>query len=108
MPQLPIKLVNKPVDSNDECKDVCSECYRGTAPFSEPETQAMKAFFEENSKNIKFVMNFHSFGNMWIIPFNGRKSNDIEKRKPGILSIFQEIEKNSNFPKNIRMNGNSF
>ena len=72
----------------DECKDTCSECFRGDAPFSEPETQAIKAFFEENSKNIKFVMNFHSYGNMWIIPFNGRKYNDIEKRKPGVLEIF--------------------
>lgn len=45
---------------------------------------------------------------MWIIPFNGRKENDIEVRKPGTQEIFNEIEKYAKFPKNIRINGNSF
>jgi hypothetical protein len=45
---------------------------------------------------------------MWIIPFNGKKVNDIQERRPGILEIFLEIEKDGNFPKNIRINGNSY
>lgn len=45
---------------------------------------------------------------MWIIPFNGKAINDIEMRKPGMHEIFLEIEKNGNFPKNVRMGGNSY
>ena len=100
--------VKKGGDKLDECKDVCSECYRGEGPFSEPETKAIKAFFEENSKTIKFVMNFHSTGNMWIIPFNGKATNDIELRRPGMKEIFEEITQNGHFPKHVRMGGNSY
>lgn len=72
----------------DECADACSECYRGPEPFSEPETKALRTFLNEHQKQIKFVYNFHSNGNMWIYPYNGRVDNDIETRNPGILPIF--------------------
>jgi carboxypeptidase T len=72
----------------DECADPCSECYRGSKPFSEPETQAIRNLIQSEAKRLKFVVNFHSFGNMWIYPYNGRKENDIEKRSPGALAIF--------------------
>ena len=64
------------------------ECYRGPEPFSEPETKALRTFLNEHQKQIKFVYNFHSNGNMWIYPYNGRVDNDIETRNPGILPIF--------------------
>jgi len=38
------------------------ETYRGTAPFSEPETQAMKEFCE--SHNFKIALNYHSYSNL--------------------------------------------
>ena len=72
----------------DECHDPCGECYRGTAAFSEKETQAMKKFIEDNKQQLKFVINFHSNGNSWIYPYNGRPENDIEKRNPGMLKMF--------------------
>ncbi|CAK0816296.1 unnamed protein product, partial [Prorocentrum cordatum] len=46
----------------------CDEEYGGTAPFSEPETQAYKKVCEDNS--FKAVMNFHSFGSMLTHPWN--------------------------------------
>ncbi|MCX7737248.1 MAG: M14 family zinc carboxypeptidase [Candidatus Kapabacteria bacterium] len=46
--------------------DSTIETYRGKAPFSEPEIQAIKALCEQN----KFVaaLNLHSFGNMLLYP----------------------------------------
>jgi hypothetical protein len=68
-------------------KDPCSEFYAGKGAFSEKETQAMKQFLEEKAGEIQFVVNFHSNGNSFMWPFNGRNPNDIEKRAPGVLSI---------------------
>ncbi|HDH58230.1 MAG TPA: hypothetical protein ENF16_06435, partial [Bacteroidetes bacterium] len=48
-----------------------SETYRGTAPFSEPETEAVRQFCNEHSFAI--VLNFHSYGDemlySWSIPY---------------------------------------
>jgi hypothetical protein len=40
----------------------------------------------------------HSNGNAFIYPFNGVGDNDIEKRRPGIQSIFKKITKEAPFP----------
>ena len=61
----------------DECKDPCGECYRGKEAFSEPESRAIRDFLTAHSDQVKFVYNFHSNGNMWIYPYNGREKNDI-------------------------------
>lgn len=34
-------------------KDICHETYSGSAPFSEPETDAIRNFFEASSANFK-------------------------------------------------------
>ena len=34
---------------------------------------------------------------MFIYPFNGRTPNDIEKRRPGTLAIFESIAENAKF-----------
>jgi len=52
-----------------QTKDPCSEVYRGEAPFSEPETQAVRKLVEENPQIIS-AMNFHCYGNLWVKPFN--------------------------------------
>lgn len=41
--------------------------FRGTAPFSEPETQAVKYFCEQHRFQIAF--NYHTFGNLLIHPW---------------------------------------
>jgi hypothetical protein len=49
-----------------------SETYRGTAPFSEPETENVRQFSDLHSFGI--VMNFHSYSDMilysWSIPYS--------------------------------------
>jgi len=47
-----------------------SPWYRGTEAFSEPEAQAVKEFVE--SKNFLLCLNWHSYGNLIIFPWNYR------------------------------------
>ncbi len=44
-----------------------AETYRGTGPFSEPETQVMRDFV--NSHNFVLALNYHSFGNDFLFPW---------------------------------------
>lgn len=67
----------------------------------------MKKFIEDNREQLKFVINFHSNGNSWIYPYNGRPVNDIEKRNPGMLKMFQEIATQATFPRGNQHQGNS-
>ncbi|MEM6829802.1 MAG: M14 family metallopeptidase, partial [Bacteroidota bacterium] len=49
-----------------------SQTYRGTGPFSEPETRAIRDFVNEH----EFIaaLNYHSFGNLLIYPWGYRQS----------------------------------
>ena len=47
--------------------DPSSDTYRGTAPFSEPETAAIKDFY--TAKNISCTLNYHAYGNYCIYPY---------------------------------------
>ena len=77
--------------------DPCGYNYPGSEPFSEPETIAYKNFVQSKADQLSFVINMHSNGNSFIYPFNGRNENDIEKRRPGIQSIFTQISKEAPF-----------
>lgn len=52
--------------------DTSSDVYHGTAPFSEPETQAVRYFVENH--NFKLALNNHTHGNLLLFPF-GYASN---------------------------------
>lgn len=62
---------------------------------------------ESHKDEVKFVINFHSNGNSFMWPFNGRHPNDIEKRAPGVLAIVKEIAEKANFPPNLKT-GNAY
>jgi len=47
--------------------DPGSSTYRGTAPFSEPETSTIKDFLA--SRNLKNTLNYHTSGNLLIYPY---------------------------------------
>ena len=72
--------------------------YPGPKAASEPETIAFENFLAAHKKELDFVINTHSNGNAFIYPFNGRQTNDIDERRPGILPIFTQIAKNAKFP----------
>lgn len=54
-------------DNSGSSPDPNSQVFRGDAPFSEPETQAAKAFCEQH--NFQIVLNYHTFGNLLIHPW---------------------------------------
>lgn len=52
------------------------ETYRGTAPFSEPETENIRQFV--NSRNFKAALNYHTYSNLLITPWGyvGKETPD--------------------------------
>ena len=58
---------------------------------------AYRDFVQSKEGHLSFVVNMHSNGNAFIYPFNGRNENDIERRRPGVLSIFQQISNDAPF-----------
>ncbi len=46
--------------------------YRGTAPFSEPETQTIKNFLAE--RNFVNCLNYHTYSNLLIYPYGAKES----------------------------------
>jgi len=87
--------------------DPCAGNYRGTHPFSEPETRAIRDFLIAHKDEIKFVYNFHAYANMWLWPYNGQAHNTISRTNPGILSVFKEIWSEADFPDHA-VKGNAF
>ncbi|XP_043288591.1 carboxypeptidase B-like isoform X2 [Venturia canescens] len=47
----------------------CREIYAGTGPFSEPETNAIKNFFEASAADFKAFLSFHSYGQFILYPW---------------------------------------
>ncbi|MBL0325596.1 MAG: fibronectin type III domain-containing protein [Cytophagaceae bacterium] len=61
-----------------------SETYRGTAAFSEPETQAVRNFC--NAHDFVASMDFHSYGNYCIYPYGYQSTNTNPE-----LSLFTQL-----------------
>ncbi len=90
------------IDNKGSSDNPCEEDYRGEKPFSEPETQNIKNFIENNNE-VKIVINYHTFGNLVITPFNYLKSKDnINKLKENYFEfykIYNEFNNEANYPK---------
>lgn len=54
-------------DDEGSSPDASTNVYRGTAAFSEKETQVMRDFC--NSRQFKVALNFHSYGNLLMYPW---------------------------------------
>jgi carboxypeptidase T len=63
-----------------------SETYRGTAAFSEPETELLRRF--TNSRRFQMAMNYHTFGNLLIYPW---AYNDTETPDAPIFRGLTEV-----------------
>jgi len=64
------------LDNEGSSPDPCSETYRGTSAFSEPETQIVRNFIEQ--KNFTIAMNYHSYSNLLIYPFGYSYENPMD------------------------------
>ncbi|MBI2605655.1 MAG: zinc carboxypeptidase [Deltaproteobacteria bacterium] len=60
-------------------KDPSSDVYMGPRPFSEPETQAIKAFVESRP-NVKVLLSYHTFSELILYPW-GHKYDAIDNQK---------------------------
>ncbi|XP_018306895.1 carboxypeptidase B [Mycetomoellerius zeteki] len=49
--------------------NMCYETYRGSKAFSEPETNAIRNFFENSLANYKAYISFHSYGQYILYPW---------------------------------------
>jgi hypothetical protein len=87
---------------------VCAEEFRGVAPFSEPETQAIRDFIGTHKDKVVMAFNFHAYGNLFIYPFNYDPSsaNDaLYDNFPEQALIYDEIALECRLPPgNIRGN----
>ena len=86
--------------------DKCGEYWPGSTSFSEPETKAVRDFIESNKQSLKFIINFHSWGQAFIWPYNAKQPNDIQGRSPGYLDMFRSLASNGLFPTSTQF-GNS-
>lgn len=47
----------------------CSDTYGGPAPFSEPETAAIRDLYSTVANRVRLFLSFHSFGQYLLLPF---------------------------------------
>ena len=92
-------IFNNGNDVTGSSSDPCSEEYRGSRPFSEKETLAIKNFIETHS-NIKMAINFFTYGNMYVTPFNFENQFNARFRGKSFFQIYQEFENEANLPSN--------
>lgn len=81
-------------DETGSSSDPCSEDYRGEFPFSEPETKNIKTFIDEHP-NVVSGINIHSYGNLWIYPFNfnkDKKNTVFQQEHPHFFQFIKEFE----------------
>ena len=75
-------------DNEGSSPDGCSETYRGTSPFSEPETQAVRDFV--NQHNFKINFNYHSYSDLLIYPFGYEYENNAPQEDIDIFIEYGE------------------
>ncbi len=72
-----------------------SSTYRGTGPFSEPETQTIRDFV--NAHNFTMAFNYHSFSNVLIFPYD-YQINLFTPDHALFLSVSQNMTLFNNYP----------
>ncbi len=63
-------------DNNGSSPNTSSQTYRGSEPFSEPETQNIRDFCNEHL--FKICMNYHTYGNLLIYPWGHSDSPTVD------------------------------
>jgi len=75
-------------DNEGSSPEGCSETYRGTGPFSEPETQAVRDFVEQH--DFPLAMNYHSYSDLLIYPFGYEYENNAPQEDVDIFIEYGE------------------
>lgn len=90
-------------DEDGSSSDPCREDYRGTSPFSEPETASLRNYVDSHP-NIVSDVNIHTYGNAWIYPYNfvHDKTNHLLMTKNRLFYDFYNEFTNEVVHKNIK------
>lgn len=74
-----------------------SDVYRGTAPFSEPETQAIKNFIDTHT-NLTILLTFHTFSELILYPWGHKYDSIAEERDLRVHEVMaQTMSKWNNY-----------
>ena len=73
-------------DKIGSSNDPCDEQYRGRSAFSEPETKAIRDFFDSHP-DVKITINMHAWGNLLITPYN----YDPDKTNPELMGDIMNV-----------------
>lgn len=78
-----------------EDEEPCSEVYKGPYPFSEPETRNIRRLVKRERNHLSLVLNFHTYGNLWVQPFNFSKHKHLEyfRLDRHIVRFYDEMKK---------------
>lgn len=90
--------------SSGASTDRCDESYRGATPFSEPETQAIRHVIEITPAIVS-ALNFHSYANLWIHPYNynSDKKNDIlHRQNERLWRAYKDFERRASFAPGVK------
>ena len=83
------------LDDQGSSPDSCSDTYRGSEAFSEPETQAVRNFISNHP--FKDVLHYHSFSNVLIHSF-GDASLPLEPDLSTLREIGEEMTRHNGYP----------
>jgi hypothetical protein len=72
-------------DNEGSSPSMGSETYRGTGPFSEPETQIIRDFVKQH--HFVIALSYHSYSNLWLYPWG----YTFEPLAEPALSVFKEL-----------------
>ena len=89
-------------DNSGSSSRPCEEDYRGEYAFSEPETQAIRDFVVSHPQ-LKIALNFHAWGNLFVIPFNySEDRNDFEliSKFAGAAAFYDDVWTQGGMPTN--------
>lgn len=81
------------IDDNGSSPNPSSNVYRGTAPFSEPENQAVRDFCNEHQ--FKITLNYHSYGNLLIYPWG--YSDQVTDEHDTFLALATVMTRENNY-----------
>jgi len=82
------------VDDFGSSPDSYSDIYRGTEPFSEPETKSIRNFCRKN--NFRIALNYHTFGNLLLHPWGYDGTSECPDL-PVFRSLVAELSKENDF-----------
>jgi hypothetical protein len=97
------------MDNEGSSDHPCSEDYRGSKPFSEPETSNIKKLIETR-ENVVSGVNMHSYGNAWVYPYNfvsDKKNLELKEKQPKFYKFYNEFKKEMEEKKLIADFGNT-